>query len=171
MLFIFMQRMNPAMPDFPVSQFGHAFEQRRISKGHTMVEAQRETGLQYRTILNCIRYPGSKRPARRTILALARYVAWAQFEVRAGMREPYDAPEYDYPLVTHCGTAYGPPVTGPSVFHGPAGGQGDCSRCEYLEPCRVQVLERDGFAMCEAVIDADLLTAEELEIVAQNGRE
>lgn len=159
------------MPDFPLSQFGHAFEQRRTANGHTMTEVQRETGLQYHTILNCIRYPGVKRPSKNTILRLARYMAWAQFEVRAAMREPYTVTEYTYPLVTHCGTAYGPPVAGPSVFHGPAGGTGDCTGCAYYELCRVQVFERDGFALCEAVIEADLLTAEECEIVTQNSLE
>lgn len=52
-----------------------------------------------------------------------------------------------YPLYTHAGVQYRPPITGAAR----------CSECPYLEECRDDVLHRDGFAWCETLIQEDLL--------------
>lgn len=51
-----------------------------------------------------------------------------------------------YPQSTFVGTQYRPTV---SVDRG-------CERCPYLEPCRRDVVGRDGFAWCEQLIAVDL---------------
>ena len=65
--------------------------------------------------------------------------------VGAVLREPV-VQAAAYPLPTFVGTQYRPAV---SVDRG-------CERCPYLEPCRRDVVERDGFAWCEQLIAVDL---------------
>jgi predicted flavoprotein YhiN len=59
-------------------------------------------------------------------------------------------PTYQYPLVTHCGIAWREPVTdhNPSVY---------CRHCPYLEACGELVTQRDGYALCEIVLEDDLI--------------
>ncbi len=63
-----------------------------------------------------------------------------------------------YPLLTPSGWAYGSPVTDhdPTFF---------CGHCKYLALCRQTVCERDGLALCEPVLESELVvTPEELPV-------
>lgn len=52
-----------------------------------------------------------------------------------------------YPLKTGSGVAYRPPVQD----HGYR-----CPGCKYFVACRETVIEKDGFAFCEGVIEEEV---------------
>lgn len=65
------------------------------------------------------------------------------------------APAYQYPLVMHCGIAWREPVTD----HNPSN---YCRHCRYLTECHQIVAERDGLALCEIILESDLISEEVL---------
>ena len=64
-----------------------------------------------------------------------------------------------YPLPTHSGWAFAPAIATDGT---------SCDHCSRLAECRNQVLLHDGFALCESVIPADLLTEEEAVVIIRN---
>jgi hypothetical protein len=81
----------------------------------------------------------------RTWCRIAEYVGCTVEQARTWAQEP-PLQEVSYPQPTFVGTKYHPTV---AVDAG-------CERCPFLEPCRLEVLERNGFAWCEDVIPVDL---------------
>ncbi|MBN2390734.1 MAG: hypothetical protein JXR84_08425 [Anaerolineae bacterium] len=72
------------------------------------------------------------------------------FAEPSGPRVVATGPVYHYPLATFCGIAWREPVTD----HNP--GQ-HCKQCRYLEECHEIVTQRNGFALCEIVLEDDLI--------------
>jgi hypothetical protein len=64
--------------------------------------------------------------------------------------ESLAAPQFEYPLVTLSGTMYREPV---DDFNA----QEHCARCRYLAECHAIVMEHDGFALCESVLNSELM--------------
>lgn len=59
-------------------------------------------------------------------------------------------PAYTYPLITFCGIAWREPVTDYNA--------GDyCRKCSYLAECREVVVRHNGLALCEIVLEGDLI--------------
>jgi len=59
-------------------------------------------------------------------------------------------PCYTYPLTTLSGIAYCDPVTDYNAGN-------YCQKCPHLEQCREIVTQRDGLALCEIILESELM--------------
>jgi transcriptional regulator with XRE-family HTH domain len=116
----------------------------REDRSHTLAQVAAIVGLASQaTVMARYRKIGARMtPA--TASGIAAYLDVSVAQVLAWADEPA-APTACYPQPTWVGTQYHPPIE--------AAG---CVACRFLDPCRRDVLERDGFAWCERLIPVDL---------------
>lgn len=75
---------------------------------------------------------------------------FADSEPRTPETARLHAPVYDYPVMTFSGIAYCEPVTDYDAGR-------RCERCKYWAACHEIVTQRDGLALCEMVLESEVL--------------
>lgn len=85
--------------------------------------------------------------------SIARFLNVSVQQTTAWAEEPA-APEPVYPQPTWIGIKYHPTVTLTERVN--------CERCRFVSPCRTEVVEREGFAWCEALHPVDMMELSEL---------
>ena len=145
-----------------LSQFGALLDLARGQRGHRLKDVARELGFSTQTVTDVRKYPLPHAPTQKLLAALAEYIGWTQENILTALDTQEEPCVITYPLATRAGIQYAPPI--PQR-------QTSCTNCKHFAPCCVQVYERDGFAICESLIPADILPPLVAAVVARNYQE
>lgn len=123
--------------------------------------------------MGALRWLGQGVPNDRALMRVAEYVGRSLVEVRWAMampaesepqeevRRPGEVEAVCYPVVTWVGIKFEPTVRDAEPARG-------CAGCPHLERCGAMVDGGEGFALCEALMEYDLLPDGARERVAEN---